>query len=183
MLDMQGRWKLLKGGMAIGTNVRVHGAADFLEVVKQLRNCKVQKNISIFYFFEWSGRALVATCHNNNIFRRQQLTCTKRISSSRVTFIWRQAPMWDRQSGSCPSHIWNWLFQKSFHYWRGSSYDSGILDFGWELLIELTSWWICRNLCSHSLWSGLHCVLWWFMRSITLSDLVCNGLLGITVIW
>ena len=173
---MRGRWKLLKDGMAIGTNVRGYAAADLLEVVKQLRNCKVQKNISIFYF-EWSGRALVATRHNNNIFRRQQLTCTKRISSSRITFIWRQAPMRDRQSGSCPSHIWNWLFPKSFHYWRGSSYESGNLDFGWELLIELTSWWICRNLCSHSLWSGLHCVLWWFMRSITLSDLVCNGLI------
>jgi len=43
MLDMQGHWKLLKGGMAIGTNVRGHAVADFLEVVKQLRNCKVQK--------------------------------------------------------------------------------------------------------------------------------------------
>ena len=95
----------------------------FLEVVKQLRNCNVQKNISMFYF-EWSRRALVATCHNN-IFRRQQLTCTKSIFNSRVTFIWRQAPIRDRQSGSCPSHVWNWPFQKSFHYWRGSSQDSG----------------------------------------------------------
>ena len=44
----------------------------FLEVVKQLRNwAKCGKNISVFYF-EWTGRTLVRTCHNN-IFRRQQL--------------------------------------------------------------------------------------------------------------
>ena len=38
MLNMQGHRKLLKGGLAIGTNVRSYAAVDLLEVVKQLRN-------------------------------------------------------------------------------------------------------------------------------------------------
>ena len=52
---MRGRWKLLKDGMAIGTNVRGYAAADLLEVVKQLRNCKVQKNISNFILSDQEG--------------------------------------------------------------------------------------------------------------------------------
>jgi len=55
MLDMQGCWKLLKGGMAIWTNVRGHAAADFLEVVKQLRNWKVQKIFQYFILSDQEG--------------------------------------------------------------------------------------------------------------------------------
>ena len=56
---LQGHWKLLKDGVAIGHNIRGYAAVDFLEAAKQARNCTKHGKI----YFQPSGRTLVAPCH------------------------------------------------------------------------------------------------------------------------
>ena len=55
---LQGHWKLLKGGAAIGYNIRGYGAVEFFEAAKQPRSCTKHGRKKFT-----SGRALVATCH------------------------------------------------------------------------------------------------------------------------
>ena len=53
MLDMQGCWKLLKDGMAIGANVRGHAAADFFRGCEAAE--KLQSTVQYFILSDQEG--------------------------------------------------------------------------------------------------------------------------------
>ena len=57
-IAVQGRHKLLKGGVAIGNNVRSQTAAKFLSIREIIPSTKVFQ-----HHLQSSGRALVATYH------------------------------------------------------------------------------------------------------------------------